>query len=175
MTDTKVKEAAPKPTPKKAEPKLKAVPIKEPKTVEAKKQKPKNKWLKLAKKHLLHKQAGRWFAGMVVIPWSIAAVYYTSFASDRYVSETSFMIEKSDGNGGGMEGLSLFGMTPQSSNDHRIVEAFIQSPDMLYFLDEKANLRQHYFEEADPLSRLSADASHESFLKFYRNHMRVRF
>ena len=175
MTDTKAKEATPKPAPKKAEPKLKAVPIQKPETIEAKKQKPKNKWLKLAKKHLLHKQAGRWFAGMVVIPWSIAAIYYTGFASDRYVSETSFMIEKSDGNGGSMEGLSLFGMTPQSSNDHRIVEAFIQSPDMLYFLDEKANLRQHYFEEADPLSRLSADASHESFLKFYRNHMRVRF
>ena len=175
MTDTKAKEATPKPTPKKAEPKLKAVPIQKPETVKVKKQQPKNKWLKLAKKHLLHKQAGRWFAGMVVIPWSIAAVYYTGFASDRYVSETSFMIEKSDGNGGGIEGLSLFGMTPQSSNDHRIVEAFIQSPDMLYFLDEKAGLRQHYFEEADPLSRLSADASHESFLKFYRNHMRVRF
>ena len=175
MTDTKAKEATPKPAPKKAEPKLKAVPIQKPETVKVKKQQPKNKWLKLAKRHLLHKQAGRWFAGMVVIPWSIAAVYYTGFASDRYVSETSFMIEKSDGNGGGIEGLSLFGMTPQSSNDHQIVEAFIQSPDMLYFLDEKAGLRQHYFEEADPLSRLSADASHESFLKFYRNHMRVRF
>ena len=188
MTDTKAKEATPKPAPKKSEPKLKAVPAQKPEPIEVKKQKtdlnklagikkqqPKNKWLRLAKKHLLHKQAGRWFAGMVVIPWSIAAVYYTGFASDRYVSETSFMIEKSDGNGGGIEGLSLFGMTPQSSNDHRIVEAFIQSPDMLYFLDEKAGLRQHYFEEADPLSRLSADASHESFLKFYRNHMRVRF
>ena len=66
------------------------------------------------------------------------------------------MIEKSDGNSGSMEGLSLFGMTPQSSNDHRIVEAFIQSPDMLYFLDEQAGLRQHYIEKADPLSRLSS-------------------
>ena len=188
MTDTTPKAAPPKAATQNKEPKVQAVPVKKSPAVDIKKQKadlnklpkakktvPQNKWLKLAKKHLLHKQAGRWFAGMVIVPWSIAAVYYVGFASDRYVSEASFMIEKSDGNGGNLEGLSLFGVTPQSSNDHRIVESFIQSPDMLYYLEQEAGIRKHYTEEADVFSRLSPDASHESFLKFYRNHMRVRF
>lgn len=134
-----------------------------------------NKWFKLAKKYLLHKQAGRWFAGIVVIPWVVAVSYYAGFASDRYVSEASFMIEKNDGNGASVEGLSLFGMTPQAGNDQRIVEAFIQSPDMLYYLDSKLNLRQHYVDEADWLSRLSVNSTHEQFLKFYRDHIGVRF
>ena len=184
MTDTKQKKSLPK----KVAPSPHVNEVKKPATVEIKKQKtdfaklpgsgkkqPQNKWLKLAKKHLLHKQTGRWFVGMVIAPWSIAATYYAGFASDRYISEASFMIEKSDGNGANVEGLSLFGITPQAGNDQRIVETFIQSPDMLYFLDEQAGLRQHYIEEADPLSRLSPDASHESFLKFFREHMRIRF
>ena len=188
MTETNSKKMAAKLEPKKTESKLQEATILKLDKVEIKKQKAdlnkkpdvikskaQNKWIKLAKKHLLHRQAGRWFAGIVLIPWSVAASYYIGVASDRYVSEASFMIEKSDGNGSGIEGLSLFGMTPQTGNDQRIVEAFIQSPDMLYYLDENIDLRQHYTEEADLLSRLSPGASHESFLKFYRKHMRVRF
>ena len=139
-----------------------------------KKETPKNKWFKLAKKYLMHKQAGRWFVGIVVVPWSLAATYYTGIASERYVSETSFMIEKNDGSGASMDGLSLFGVASQTGNDQRIVEAFINSPDMLCFLDEQIGIRQHY-EQADMLSRLPADASYESFLAFYRGHMNIRF
>lgn len=139
-----------------------------------KKKTPQNKWLKLAKKHLFHRQAGRWFAAMVVIPWTVAATYYIGFVSERYVSETNFMIEKSNGGNTGLEGLSLFGVTPQSGNDQRILETFITSPDMLYYLDEKAGLRNHYTEQGDFLSRLASNASHERFLEYYRDHMRVR-
>lgn len=184
MTDTKLKN----PDSKKAAIKPNSSPIKKTSTVEIKKRKtelskltgkqkkqPQNKWARLVKKHLFYKQAGRWFIGMVIVPWSVAAAYYAGFASDRFVSEASFMIEKNDGNGNGVEGLSLFGMTPQAGNDQRIVEAFIQSPDMLYYLDSQAGLKQHYIGEADYFSRLSPDASHESFLSFYRDHMRVRF
>ena len=134
-----------------------------------------NKWYKLARRHLLYRQAGRWFLGFVVVPWTVAAAYYTGFASDRYVSEASFMIEKNDSAAGAVEGLSLFGVTPQAGNDQRLLEAFISSPDMMYYLDEEAGLRQHYIEEADIFSHLSTAASHEKFLQFYRNHMHVRF
>lgn len=183
MTDTESKV----PVPEKKGLKPQATPNRKSTSVEIRKQKTdlqklsgikkklQNRWLTLANKNLRHKQAGRWFVGMVVLPWSLAAAYYLGIASDRYVSEASFMIEKNDGNGANIEGLSLFGMTPQAGNDQRIVESFIQSPDMLYYLDEKVGLKQHYTEAADILSRLSPEASHESFLKFYRDHMRVRF
>ncbi|MGI9273632.1 MAG: hypothetical protein ACR2PT_02065, partial [Endozoicomonas sp.] len=132
-------------------------------------------WLRLFKKTLLEKESGRWFAGMVVLPWFLTAVYFVGFASDRYVSEASFMIEKSEAGAPGFEGFGLLGMVPQSSNDQRLLETFIQSPDMLYFLDKKLAVRQHYIESADWLSALESDASHERFLQFYRDHMRVRF
>ena len=133
------------------------------------------KWSKLARRHLFYRQAGRWFLGFVIAPWACSAMYYTGIASERYVSEASFMIEKSDSGSASVEGLSLFGVTPQAGNDQRILEAFIKSPDMMYFLDEQAGLRKHYSEEADILSRLSPNASHESFLQFYRDHLRIRF
>lgn len=132
-----------------------------------------NKWCKLAQKNLLHRQAGRWFASIVIVPWSIAATYYTGFVSERYVSEASFMIEQSNSNAPSMDGLSLFGVAPQTNNDLRILETFIRSPDMLYYLDQKLELKKHY-EQADLISRLGSEASYEGFLQFYRDHMRVR-
>ena len=173
MTDTKQKT----PDLKKVSNKPQAILANKPETVEVTKKKadivelpkarkkpqpPQNKWVKLIRKHLLHKQAGRWFVGMVAAPWALSAIYYTGFASDRYVSEASFMIEKNNGSGSSIEGLSLFGVTPQASNDQRILETFIKSPDMLYYLDEKAGLRQHY-ETGDFLSRLAPEETHEGF------------
>ena len=133
-----------------------------------------NKWIKLARRYLFYKQAGRWFSGMVLIPWLLAALYYVGIASDRFVSETTFMIEKNNGSTPSMEGFNLFGMSPQTSNDLRILENFIRSPDMLYFLDGQLNLRKHYHTEADWYSRLAADASHDDFLSYYRDHLRIR-
>ncbi|AMO58731.1 hypothetical protein GZ77_17445 [Endozoicomonas montiporae] len=163
---TKAKEATPIPN---------RLTIRKEKTKSKKAGLKNNKWYKLARRHLFYRQAGRWFLGFVVIPWTLSAAYYTGIASERYVSEASFMIEKSDSGAGSVEGLSLFGVTPQAGNDQRILEAFIKSPDMMYFLDEQADLRRHYTDKADPLSRLSLDASHERFLQFYRDHIRIRF
>ena len=139
------------------------------------KKKTQNKWFNLAKKHLIHKQAGRWFLSLVVVPWSMVAVYYTSYASDRYISEASFMIEKNDGASSQINDLSLLGVTSKSGNDQRIVEAFIQSPDMLNYLDKQLNLKDHYSTQADLFSRLAPDASYEAFLEYYRAHLRVQY
>ncbi|MGI9283607.1 MAG: hypothetical protein ACR2PX_28865 [Endozoicomonas sp.] len=138
---------------------------------------------KLEKLKLAHKlratflthQTGQWFTAIVICPWLLCTIYYTLIASDRYVSQASFLIERSDSGGGSIEGLSLFGVTPQASNDQRILETFIQSPDMLNYLDQKLGLKQHYMESADWISRLSPSASQEDFLDFYRSHINVRY
>ena len=131
-------------------------------------------WFKFVRKHFLHRQVGRWFASMVLLPWLLCAIYFIGFASDRYVSEASFIIEKNDG-GQSVGGFSLLGVTPQSGNDQRILETFIQSPDMLNYLQEKLNLRQHYTDQADWISSLADDASYEAFLDYYRKHIAVQF
>ncbi|WP_448217345.1 hypothetical protein [Endozoicomonas sp. 2B-B] len=140
--------------------------------------KKKLKQLKLTQKlksALLTHKTGRWFTAIVLIPWVLCAIYFTLIASDRYVSEASFLIERSDSGGTAIEGLSLFGVTPQASNDQRILETFIQSPDMLEYLNQELDLRQHYIESADWISRLSSSASQEDFLNFYRSHINVRY
>ena len=124
---------------------------------------------------LLGKQVGRWFTATVLLPLLIAAIYYVAIASDRYVSMATFMIERSDGNRSMAEGISLFGMAPQASNDLKILENFIQSPDMLNYLERSLSLRQHYFESADWLSSLAADASYDEFLTYYRDHISIRY
>lgn len=131
-------------------------------------------WFKLARKHLLQRQVGRWFALMVLMPWLACAVYFVGFASDRFVSEASFMVEKNDG-GQSAAGFSLLGITPQTGNDQRILETFIQSPDMLNYLEQQLNLRQHYVDQPDWLSSLSPDASYEDLLAYYREHLMVQF
>ncbi|WP_330926379.1 hypothetical protein [Candidatus Sororendozoicomonas aggregata] len=133
-----------------------------------------HRWTKLARKHLLYRQVGRWFLGMVVAPWLVCAVYFMFIASDRYVSEASFMVEKNDGSSS-VSGLSLLGVMPQIDNDQRIVEAFVQSPDMLSYLDSKLNVREHYSNGPDWLSRLSPGASYEDFLAYYRDHIEILF
>ncbi len=132
-------------------------------------------WLQKTKSYLLKKPSGRWFAGIVVIPWIVSLGYFTGLASDRYVSEASFMIEKSDGGAPSLDGFSLLGISSQSGNDHKLLEAFINSPDMMLYLDKEVGLKQHYIESADFISSLSSDASYEAFLGYYRDHLKIRF
>ncbi len=133
-----------------------------------------HRWTRLARKHLLYRQVGRWFLGMVVAPWLLCALYFMVIASDRYISEASFMVAKNDGSAS-LSGISLLGVMPQVGNDQRIVEAFVQSPDMLNYLDSQLNVREHYSNGPDWLSRLSPDASDEDFLAYYRDHIAVKF
>ena len=125
--------------------------------------------------NLFGKQSGRWFTGIVLLPLSIAAGYYLLYASDRYVSSTTFMVERSDGSASMADGFNLFGMSPQAGNDLKILENYIQSPDMLDYLEGNLNLRAHYTTNTDRLSRLAEDANYDDFLKFYRQHISIRY
>ena len=125
--------------------------------------------------NLLGKQAGQWFTGMVLVPLLLSTVYLSFMASDRYVSKATFMIERSDGGGGMIEGFNLFGISPQTGNDLKILESYIQSPDMLNYLQDTLDLRQHYHDKADWLSGLGSSASYDDFLSFYREHLGIRF
>lgn len=139
------------------------------------KRKSKEKIQYLVQTHLLGKQSGQWFTAMVLAPWLLAAVYYVGIASERYVSTATFMVERSDGSSNMAEGFNLFGISPQASNDLKILENFIQSPDLLNKLEADLNLRQHYTHSADWLSNLDSDASYDDFLSYYRDHIGIRY
>ena len=123
---------------------------------------------------LLKKESGRWFLGMVVLPFLLITCYYTLISPDRYISSAVFMIERSDGGNAIVEGLSLFGVGSQAGNDQKILESFINSPDMLNTLEDKLHLKEHYIEYSDWFTGLSNDASYDNYLTYYQEHTAIR-
>jgi capsular polysaccharide transport system permease protein len=130
------------------------------------------------------KQLLEWFGpgnlriAIIAVPWLIAALYLGFFAADRYVSE-SVVVVRQEGMGltmpGGVDALSaMFGSTTASREDQFMLQAHILSMDMLRQVDEKLDLKRAYSSpQADPLFRMSADASLEDFLAYYRSRVDV--
>ncbi len=111
---------------------------------------------------------------MVLIPFLIIASYFILISPNRYISSAIFMIERSDGGSSIAEGLNLFGVGSQAGNDQKILESFINSPDMLNTLQENLQLKEHYSEHSDWLSGLNQNASYDEFLNYYQEHTTIR-
>jgi capsular polysaccharide transport system permease protein len=87
----------------------------------------------------------------------LAIIYWGFVASDRYVSEASVEIEKTDLLGAGSLdfGSLISGVGSGRSKDQLLMREYLRSPDMLKKLDEKLDLRSHYSDASvDPLSRM---------------------
>lgn len=114
---------------------------------------------------------------VVIIPWVIYAVYLLFLASPRYES-TSQMIVKSSSSGAAFDPSSL--LLPAvtgaslSSNESLLVQAFIESADMLDFLNNQINLSGHYMsDEGDFFSRLARDHTKEELIAYYHDKISV--
>jgi len=113
---------------------------------------------------------------MVVIPFVLLVSYYGLIASDRYTSEAIFTIKENGNNSGGLD-IGLLGIGNASGlEDERIMKEYLISGDMLAFLDKTLDNRAHYQGgDADWLSALSANATREKYLEYYRDHIDVYF
>jgi capsular polysaccharide transport system permease protein len=86
-----------------------------------------------------------------------AIIYWALVASDRYVSEASIVIERTDmAAGTAMDiGSLITGAAGGQRGDQLLLRAHLQSIDMLKKLDAKLDLRGHYSDTGrDPLSRM---------------------
>lgn len=121
---------------------------------------------------------GRLGVAVVALPWIAVSIYLFVFAADRYVSE-SVVVVRQEGVSmsipSGVDALStMFGSTMASREDQFMLEAHILSMDMLRQVDEDLDLRTAYSEpKLDFIFRLSADASQEDFLEYYRSRVEV--
>ncbi len=108
----------------------------------------------------------------VLLPSLILAIYLAFFASDRYVSEARLIVERDSSRGSGLD-LGLLSLAPgNSALDVELVKRFIESPAMVDYLDQTLHLREHFTDgSVDPFSRLSAHASHESFVEYFLGHV----
>lgn len=109
------------------------------------------------------------FLALVLAPTLAAAVYYGVFASSQYVSEGQFTVT-----GGEIRAADDFGATlgiPAAViiQDTQIVTHYVESRAAVDRLDQSIGLRSLYARpEIDAIARLSADASMEEFLRYWR-------
>jgi capsular polysaccharide transport system permease protein len=116
------------------------------------------------------------FLLFVGLPTLLAALYFSFWATDMYVSEARFSIRGPE-SGGATDLLALFGQGGSSTAaDAYVVQDYIRSMGLLSVLNEQLHLRRHYQSgDADIISRLAADATAEEFLDYYRKVAKVAF
>ena len=108
----------------------------------------------------------------VVVVFLLACLYYTSIASDRFVSEAKVIIRQADPMRTLPDSLALLGLGGSNNQDTLVVQEYLRSLDMLKSLDERLALKKHYqSHSADWFSRLADDATQEEFLNYYQDHL----
>jgi capsular polysaccharide transport system permease protein len=114
---------------------------------------------------------------VVLMASLLVVVYFTLIASPRYVSQVQFVIKQASSSGVQIGSLmALGGASSSSTRDALILQEYILSQEMARALDKAVGLRAHYQQEDwDSLSRLSAHSSREDYVKFYQNHIDVRY
>ena len=111
-----------------------------------------------------------------VIPLALLVGYELLLATDRYESTASAIITQERPSGTTFD-LSLIGITNSASDrDAFVLKEFMESVDMLKYLDAKLELRKHFTNpDADFISRLAADAPLEDFHEYFLSHVSVEF
>lgn len=114
---------------------------------------------------------------LIWLPCFLAAIYWGELASNKYVSDSKFIIKHSDNNpSSGLEISSLLGGGGFNSKDSYMIVDYILSSDMLDLLNKDLGLQAHFSDaNIDILSRLPKNASREELLKHYRKHISVDY
>ena len=104
-----------------------------------------------------------------VLPLAAFAAYLLFIASERYESLASATITE-EKNASQTIDLSMLGVTSSAADkDSLILKEFIESKDMMLFLDEKLGIRDHVTQPSiDFYSRLTPDATVEEFHEYYQ-------
>lgn len=117
------------------------------------------------------------FIALVVIPTLLFALYQNFWATERYVSRAQVIVQQPDGMATmdtSMALLAGFGMPSTGIADTELVKAYILSNDMLQYLDNTLNLRQHFSQESiDTFSRSDATDSREDFYDYYLSRLDI--
>jgi len=116
------------------------------------------------------------YLGSVVVPLLLYSIYVCLLRSPGYISEAEIVVQSDPSLGSASIDLGgLFSGPSGAVADALLIQEYIQSLTLLLSLDEQLKLREHYSDKSkDIFSRLSADASREKLLKFYKKRVEVR-
>lgn len=97
------------------------------------------------------------FCGFVALPTLLTFGYFALIASPMYESETQFAVKDVVEQGAGIDIASqIFKTSSASVQNARIVDAYLQSPDLFNALDRELKVVDHYSSSShDLISRLS--------------------
>lgn len=109
----------------------------------------------------------------------LAALYWGFIASDRYVSESHVVVQRTEMNGGQSMDFSglLSGAVGTNHADQMLLRDYLLSVDVLKKLDASLKLRKHFADPRwDALSRMNHfDDSLEEFHRYYLSRISVEF
>lgn len=118
------------------------------------------------------------FLGVFVVPTAAAAVYYGLIASDRYVSESRFLVRSVDKPAA--EGMSAylrdFGIA-RANDDAYAIQEYLYSRDAMQAVMRKVNLRVVYTRaSADPITRYRpwGRDTDEALYRYFRGQIAVQ-
>jgi capsular polysaccharide transport system permease protein len=108
------------------------------------------------------------FLIVFVLPLLLFSAYLLFIASDRYESLASATITEEKPATASID-LTMLGVTNAASDkDSLILKEFIESKDMLVFLDQRLRIKEHVTDPSiDFYSRLDPDATLEEFHEYY--------
>jgi capsular polysaccharide transport system permease protein len=112
----------------------------------------------------------------VGIPLSIVTGYIYLIAADRFVTLSTIVVkqvgEVSSQPTGGLG--ALLGVSNTSVEDAQFLKAYVQSPDLVFLLDKKLNLRKEFYADGgDPVFQLSQDASREELVEYFNKFVQI--
>ncbi|MDH4189215.1 MAG: chain-length determining protein, partial [Betaproteobacteria bacterium] len=100
---------------------------------------------------------------------ALAILYWGPIASDRYVSEATIIVERTDFSGGSQMDFASLLTGGKGGHDLLLLREYLLSVDMLRKLDARFHLRAHFSDpRRDPLSRMWPEGtSQEWFHRYY--------
>ncbi|MFW6028161.1 MAG: hypothetical protein ACOC9Q_01390 [bacterium] len=108
------------------------------------------------------------FLCVFALPLLAFTAYLVFIATERYESLASATISEEKNSTASLD-LSMLGVTSSAADkDSLILKEFIESKDMMIFLDERLRIREHVAQPSiDFYSRLDPDATMEEFHDYY--------
>ncbi len=118
------------------------------------------------------------FLLVFVLPSILGGLYYAVIAADRYATGANFLVRGLDSGGsadiiGSFTGLTSSGST---TSDSYVIRRYLESPDLVRFLDNQLNLQAHYSDNSiDPLSRFDASQPFEEFVVYWQRRVTTTY
>ena len=114
----------------------------------------------------------------VLLPFILAAIYYTLIATDRYAARAGFSIRGMETSSGidGIGALTGLASSGSTTSDSYIVLSYLKSRELVEDLDDQLDLKRIFSAaDVDLLSRLSKKATVEDFLYYWEKRIQMQF